>query len=125
LLMEASAELALAAAVIRFRPFKRTLAFGASKLRTSGSLSPEELAGVVERAASFAPLRAVCFEQGLAYQRMARRRGIDARLHYGIGFRESESERTLSAHVWVTVYGTGVLGHEQAPFYREFLHSPE
>jgi hypothetical protein len=122
--MEASAELTLAAAVIRFRPFERTLAFGASRLRTGGSLSPQELAGVVKRAASFAPLRAVCFQQGLAYQRMARRRGIDARLHYGIGFSEAGSERALSAHVWITVSEVGVLGQEQAPFYREFLHSP-
>jgi hypothetical protein len=123
--MEASAELALAAAVIRFRPFKRTLAFGASRLRMSGSLSPQELAGVVERAATFAPLRAVCFQKGLAYQRMARRRGIDARLHYGIGFKDGESDRALSAHVWITVCGVGMLGHEQAPLFREFLYSPE
>lgn len=38
---------------------------------------------------------------------MLRRRGIDARLHYGIGFSES---RDLQAHVWICVAGKIVIG---------------
>ena len=55
------------------------------------------------------PFRALCFEQGLALQRMLRRRGVDARLHYGIG--KNEANR-IEAHVWINVGDRVVIGEQ-------------
>jgi Transglutaminase-like superfamily len=131
LFVEALAELALAAFAIRFRPFRQCLRAGSLTLGTASQTAPQLLAGAVERAASMVPFRAKCFQQGLAFQRMARRRGIDARLHYGIATRRlgpvsrSSQPGNLHAHVWITVGGAGFLGYEQAPDFREVLQSPE
>jgi Transglutaminase-like superfamily len=130
LLVEALAELALSAFAIRFRPFRQCLRAGSIGLGPASHTAPELLTEIVERAASMVPFRAKCFQQGLALQRMARRRGIDARLHYGIATRRlgsvarSSQPDNLHAHVWITVGGAGVLGHEQAPNFREVLQSP-
>jgi hypothetical protein len=130
LLAEAITELALAAAAIRLLPFRRALASAASPLGSRRPVAPGVLAEIVGRAAQSVPFRAVCFQQGLALQRMARRRGIDARLHYGVGLAHPELGNAgklpgdLQAHVWITVGNDGILGHEQAPFFRELLRSP-
>ena len=130
LLGEAMLELALAAAAIRLRPFRQALASAASPLGKRAPITPAVLAEIVARAGQLVPFRAVCFQQGLALQRMARRRGIDARLHYGVGLAHPELGSSgklpgdLQAHVWVTVGTDGILGHEQAPYFRELLRSP-
>ena len=128
LLAEAVFELALAAVTIRLLPFSRTLAFAARPLRKDRLAAPALLAEIVTRAARLVPFRAVCFQQGFALQRMARRRGIDARLHYGVGtdppYKRELGDKGLHAHVWITVGGVGVLGHEQAVHFRELLCSP-
>jgi hypothetical protein len=130
LLAEAAFELALAAAAIHWRTFRGTLALGARPLGPEGEATPDDLANAVARAASAVPFRAVCFQQGLALQRMARRRGFDARLHYGVAMDipaellRADGETGLHAHVWVTLTGRGLIGHEQAAHFRELLCSP-
>ncbi len=114
LLAEALAMIFLAAIAIRLLPFERAIRFGSRPL---GSLSPvdEDIAWSVASVAARVPWRALCFEQGLALQRMLRRRGVDARLHYGIG---KGGDGELLAHVWVTVGDLIVIGGENAPVFR-------
>lgn len=53
--------------------------------------------GSFERMVACVPWRTVCLRKGLALQWMLRRRGIDARLHYGIG---KDDVGALCAHLW-------------------------
>lgn len=73
----------------------------------------------MEAAARRMPFRALCFERGLTLQRMLRRRGEPARLHYGIA-----PGGMLKAHVWVTLHGRTILGGEEAPDYPEVAQWP-
>jgi hypothetical protein len=114
LLIEAAVELALASAAVAFLPFRRAIARGSTRLGEAGdrAVTVETLVWAVEAAARRLPWRTVCIEQGLAAQRMLRRRGIDARLHYGA--RTDHSASRLEAHVWVTVDGVPVIGGAEA-----------
>lgn len=112
LLVEAIAALLAAAAAIRFLSFRRAVSFGAvplGKPRANLTVLADELSWTVQAAARIAPFRAVCFQQGLALQRMVRRRGLDARLHYAIG--KDGSDR-LAAHVWVSADGRALIGEQ-------------
>lgn len=65
----------------------------------------------VSRAAKRSPLRAKCFEQGLAAQIMLRRRGIDSTMLYGVGTRASTSiPGPINAHVWIETEQFPVIG---------------
>lgn len=66
----------------------------------------------VQRAARRSPLRAKCFEQGLAAQIMLRRRGIDSTLFYGVGVAPC-IERPVRAHVWVETERFPVVGRPE------------
>ena len=121
LVIEAAVELGLARLAIGALSFRRAVAFGAIKLGTAKRVDPSSLATAVTAAAARVPFRAVCFPQAIALQRMARRRGIDAILHYGAA---QDPASGLAAHVWVTVAGQGLLGHEQVDRFGELLRSP-
>ena len=75
----------------------------------------EEVRWAVEAAARNVPWRAMCIQKGLALQWMLRRRGIDARLHYGIA-RDEVGE--LQAHVWVAAGNSVVIGGAEAPRFK-------
>lgn len=122
LVIEAAVELGLARLAIGALSFRGAVAFGAIKLGTARPVDPSSLAMAVTAAAARVPFRAVCFAQAIALQRMARRRGIDAILHYGAA---QDPASGLAAHVWVTVSGQGLLGHEQADRFGELLRSPQ
>ena len=107
---EAVAALALAALAIRWLPFERAVRSGSLALGKRRKVNVELLAWGVRAAARRLPWRSVCFQQGLALQAMLRRRGVDARLHYGVGQPDGE----LGAHVWVRVGETVAIGGEQA-----------
>lgn len=66
----------------------------------------------VGRAAGRSPLRAKCFEQGLAAQIMLRRRGIDSTLFYGVGVAPCEA-RPVRAHVWIETERFPVIGRPE------------
>ena len=114
LLAEAAVTLCLAALAIRLLPFRRTVGFGAISLGSKAGLPLPSLLWAIDAAARRMPFRAACFERGLAAQRMLRRRGQDARLHYGV----APGER-LQAHVWVTLRGTIVEGAATAARHTE------
>ena len=123
LLLRAVATLAVASAAIAMLPFKRAVGFGLVSLGSrSGGLTVKDCVWAVEAAARRVPWRAMCFEQGLAAQRILRKSGIDAVLHYGA--RHSPFSNKLEAHVWVSVGGETVLGGEEAGF-NEIATFPE
>lgn len=111
LLIEAAWNLAQARAAIRWRSFTAAIAFGAIPLEPRRPGQSDELGDAVRAVAARVPWRSVCLDQALALQRALRRRGFDARLHYGIS---APALGPLGAHVWVVLDGRTLLGGEQA-----------
>jgi hypothetical protein len=116
LLAEGLATLVGASLAIRLMPFRR-LAAAASRGAASPSAAPDDarmrkLRWAIEAWGRRVPWRAVCFQRGLAFHMMLRRRGIDSRLHYGVS---PTGDDGLSAHVWISVGGRTWLGGEEAP----------
>ncbi len=110
LLLEAVAILSLVSTALALLPFKRAIRLGAVRLgRVSGS-SAAEIVSAIEMVARRLPWRIVCIQKGIAAQLMLRRRGFDARLHYGIG----NDGDTLGAHAWVSLDEVPVTGGEEA-----------
>jgi hypothetical protein len=117
LLVEAWATLAMVSAARAVLPFKRAIRLGSISVRRDRRrpCSPEEIAWAVGAAARRLPWRIVCIQKGIAAQRMFRRHGFDATLHYGIA--PTGDRPKLHAHVWVTVAGAALVGGREA---REF-----
>ena len=116
LISEAIVALAAAAATVQVLPFRRAIRFGSVGLR--GMIEDPQIQMLlrversVELASTWVPWRTVCLQKGLALQWMLRRRGVNARLHYGIG---KDGAGALCAHVWVSAGGAMLIGSEQAP----------
>lgn len=112
LLAEAAANLARAGAAIRWHSFRSAIGFGAIPLGAlRDAAAVDDLVRAVEAAAARLPWRSVCFDQGLALQRALRRRGHDARLHYGLS---RPGAGDFMAHVWVELGGRILIGAEEA-----------
>lgn len=111
---EAIAYLAAARLAVAFLPFE-TIAKWMSRpqARRSITISPLRVAVAVERGARRVPWRAVCIHQGIACQRMLRRRGVPSEFVYGLATSDGE----LKAHVWVEWKGDTIIGdHPGADF---------
>jgi hypothetical protein len=125
MLAEALLSLSVASVLIRFASFERAVRFasrralGASQTKER---SAERVVWSVKAASARMPWRTVCFHKGIAVQWMMRRRGMDARLHYGIGHGPA---RDLEAHVWVTVDRRVMVGGEEARRFNEVAVFPE
>jgi hypothetical protein len=107
---EAAMALTLASLAVRLLPFRwlvRTMG-RRDPVRRGAFRDTGSVRRAVHRASRRLPWRTVCIQQGLAAHWMLRRRGMPAKLHYGI---RNGVER-LSAHVWVTVEGAAVVGEE-------------
>jgi hypothetical protein len=117
LLVEALLAVAAASASIRLRAFKRAIRMGSLPLteRTAAGDVTDDIRWAVETVARNVPWRAMCIQQGLALQWMLRRRGVDARLHYGIA---KDEIGELQAHVWVAAGGSVVIGGAEAPRFK-------
>ena len=110
---EAACALILATAAIKLLPFRtvvRSMSYGPAERGRGRAAADEalEIRRAVKRAARRLPWRIVCFPEGLAAHWMLRRRGAPSLVHYGL--RQSESQ--LTAHVWVTLGETVVIGEE-------------
>ena len=114
LLAEAAGALLRASAMLRLRPFKRAIRFGSIPLGTAVGRAGivDDCAWAVRACARWLPWRLVCIQNGLAVQRMLRKRGVDAVLRYGIATNRAPGK--LEAHVWVTVCDRAVIGGEEA-----------
>ncbi len=115
LVAEAVWWLILAGLWLRILPFRRIAA--ALRPRVTGTPIPHgttRIAWAVTAAARRMPFGAVCFHQGIAAQRMLCRRGVTARLCYGVAKAEGGG---LEAHVWVTAGPEMVVGGAQSERY--------
>lgn len=124
LVVEAVAALTFASAALAIMPFRRAIRTGCLPLPSAPPekrVEPLEAAAAVRTAARLVPWRAVCIDQGLALQRLLRKRGMDAQLHYGVTLAEDVE---LKAHVWVDVEGATVIGGEEAPKYARIASFP-
>lgn len=115
LIIEATASLALASAALALLPFRRAIRLGSVSLGKESAGNAERVVSAVETVSRRLPWRNVCIHKGIAAQRMLRRRGFDAVLHYGIS-NDREGGR-LAAHVWVSLDGSPVIGGEEASAY--------
>lgn len=114
--------LALASAAVALLPFRWAIRFGAVRLGGRHNHEVEDCVWAIEAAARRLPLRTVCIEKGIALQRMLRRSGRDARLHYGA--RREAANGVLEAHVWVTLAGIPVIGGDEADNFAELACFP-
>ena len=131
LLVEAMAAVVGASLAVRFLPFRHAVRGGA---RTLAGKQGDDWIDICHDArwsvvavARHVPWRALCFQQGLALQWMLRRRGVDARLHYGIGYADGDAslaDRDLAAHVWVVIDDEIVLGGHGAASFRSVAVYP-
>jgi hypothetical protein len=122
LLLRSVLAVTAASLAVALLPFRRAILFGSVPLGPRTGHVPSECAWAIEAAARRLPWRALCIEQGLAAQRLLRRAGIDARLHYGA--RHEPGEANLEAHVWVTVDGRPVIGGDEAGDFAEIASYP-
>jgi hypothetical protein len=123
LLLEASLVLAAASAILHLLPFRRAIRFGSGGVPdlVDPPIDLRRVERSVERAARIVPWRTVCLQKGVALQWMLRRRGVDARLHYGIG---KDERGALRAHVWVTAGQAMLIGSAEAPLYQTVATYP-
>jgi hypothetical protein len=112
LLIRACVVLSAAAAAVALLPFRRAIRFGCVPQRPGSRVEIADCVWAIEAAARRLPWRTLCIEQGLAAQRMLRRAGCDAVLHYGA--RQNRASGQLEAHVWVSVDDRTVIGGEEA-----------
>lgn len=121
LLLRASAVLTIASAAIAFLSFRRAIRLGSAPLGArTGSV--DDVVWAVEAAAKRLAWRTLCFEKGLAVQRLLRRRGFPAVLHYGA--RHNPQNGALEAHVWVSVDGAVVIGGDNMAGFAEVAAYP-
>jgi hypothetical protein len=115
LLGEALLVLGWASLAIAILPFRRVAASASLRPRgpgRGGAVKPAKIRWAVDAWGRRVPWKAVCFQRGLAAHIMLRRRGLNSILHYGVARKEEEG---LSAHVWVSLDGTILLGGREAP----------
>lgn len=122
LLIRAAVTLTAASIAVSLLPFRTAIAFGATPLQRRSSLAPEQSVWAVEAAARRLPWRTVCIQRGLAVQRILRRAGVDAVLHYGA--RRVAETGKLESHVWVSVAGKTIIGGEDAVDFAEVAVFP-
>ena len=112
LLLHAAVNLVLASVGLALLPFRQAIQLGSVRVRRGTKGRAEDVIWAIEAIARRVPWRAVCIHKGLAAQRMLRRRGVNAMLHYGIG--HGVDAEGLKAHVWVSVEGTPLIGGDEA-----------
>jgi len=112
LLVQAAANLTLVSMGLALLPFKRAIRLGSVRFRPGLTGEAEDVVWAVEAIARRVPWRAVCLHKGITAQRMLRRRGLDAMLHYGIG--HGDDRDGLAAHVWVSLCDIPLIGGEEA-----------
>ena len=121
-LLEAVYLLVAASAAVALLPFRSAIGFGSKPLGRRTRVSPDDCVWAVEAAALRLPWRTMCIQKGLAVQRLLRRNGIGAVVHYGA--RRDAEVGKLEAHVWVSVDGVTIIGGEEAPAFAEVAAFP-
>lgn len=123
LVSTAALTLTAASAAVALLPFRRAIAYGSVPVSAvQGRPGIAEWVWAIEAAARRLPWRTMCIEKGIAIQRLLRKSGVEAVLHYGA--RRHAASGKLDAHVWVTVGGSAVMGGEEASDFAEIAIFP-
>jgi transglutaminase superfamily protein len=77
----------------------------------AGQTSARDVSWAIGRVAPVLPFKVVCLPRALAAWQMLRRRGVAARLHFGI-VRTNPNQR--QAHAWLDSSGVEVCGYPEA-----------
>ncbi|WP_158241569.1 lasso peptide biosynthesis B2 protein [Novosphingobium sp. TH158] len=126
LLLEAAAELTAATIAIRCMPFRVILrsAGRAAQQPPSGKAARlaicDRIKWAIGACAPRLPWRPLCFPQGLAAQRMLRRRGVPSVFYYGARI----EDEGMSAHVWVCDGERVIVGGKVPADMRVLLRVP-
>jgi len=121
LLLSAALWLTAASAAVALLPFKRAIMFGCVEVARDPTATIHDYRTAVETVSRRLPWRTMCIEKGLALQRLLRRAGVDAVLHYGV---RALAGGTPEAHVWVCVNGEPIIGGEEAHRFAEIATYP-
>jgi hypothetical protein len=125
LLAECGLALLAASVAIRVVPFRvlvRTIASGRGGFGDGRAKQEiDRVRWAVEAVGRRLPWRVVCFQKGLAVQRLLAQRGIPSDLHYGVAH---EEHGELKAHVWVTHRDEYVIGGEEAARFARLASYP-
>jgi hypothetical protein len=121
LLLRAGLWLTAASGAVAFLPFRRAIRLGCVELAGDRNLAIDDYRWAVEAASRRLPWRTMCIEKGVALQRLLRRAGVDAVLHYGVRAGEGGAP---DAHVWVCVDGEPVIGGGEAKGFVEVANYP-
>ena len=122
LLVRAVVALTASSAAVALLPFRSAIAFGSVGVKRRRQAEPANYVWAIEVAARRLNWRTMCIQKGLAVQRLLRKDGVDAVLHYGAR-RHPESGK-LQAHVWVTVADEVIIGGSEAPEFAEIATYP-
>jgi transglutaminase superfamily protein len=76
-----------------------------------GQTSARDVSWAIERVAPVLPFQVVCLPRALAAWQMLQRRGVPARLHFGV-VRTNPNQR--QAHAWLDSCGVEVCGYPEA-----------
>ena len=118
MLVEAAAAVCAATLALKFLPFRWVIRLSSKPAREPNAAGPGttlcDVRWAIDAATRHLPWNPVCIQRGLAGQWMLRRRGLDARLHYGLA---NGAEGDLKAHVWVEASGENLVGGENAGEY--------
>jgi hypothetical protein len=117
LLLESAIALCASSLAVKVLPFRWAIRVSARSGSSTAFVPQETVPDVrwaIDTATRHLPWTPVCIQRGLAAQWMLRRRGIDARLHYGL---TTDDQEALRAHVWVDACGQTLVGAEEAGDY--------
>src|SRR4051794_19029156 len=125
LLVEAALLLLRARVQLAIWPFSKVVATHPRQTPCAGPLCAVEqiprVGWAVETAARFSPVALTCLPQALAAWWMLQARGHPARLLYGVS---TQGENGFSAHAWVEVDGSPVVGGRAARGYTVLTSFP-
>lgn len=82
-----------------------------SEQSLAGQAPAREVSWAIERVAPVLPFKVVCLPRALAAWQLLRRRGVPARLHFGIVMTNPNQKQ---AHAWLDSCGVEVCGYPEA-----------
>ena len=122
LVLRAAFWVTLASSAVALLPFRWAIRLGSARIGRRRGIAANDCVWAVEAISPYLPLRTKCIEKGLAVQRLLRRSGENAILHYGV--RRESVGGTIEAHVWVTSGADAVIGGESVGKFAEVAIFP-
>ena len=121
--LESVVELVIAWWRWKFTPFSHSFESGAIPVRgprRKDMGAARALLVIMDQLGERMPFRAVCYQRAIAGQRMLRRRGFEAVIHYGVDLKRKQ----MKAHVWISVNGRFFISEEERKRWAEVMRHP-